>query len=105
MLKAGWELGKVKWAVSIAGSGITNVPIEMSLRNCLSANVKELASSELAMHVPLMSCIASMDSDRSVHFAKQIPQRAANLYVDGALSPANMAEVVLALEKLSEGRL
>ena len=77
----------------------------MSLRNCLSANVKELASSELAMHVPLMSWIASMDSDRSVHFAKQIPQRAANLYVDGALSPANMAQVVLALKKLSQGGL
>ena len=99
------ELGSAKWAVSIAGSSITNEPIEMSLRNCLSANVKELASSELAMHVPLMSWIASMDSDRSVHFAKHIPQRAANLYVDGALSPGNMAQVVLALKKLSQGGL
>ena len=99
------ELGSAKWAVSIAGSGIANEPIEMSLRNCLSANVKELASSELAMHVPLMSWIASMDSYRSVHFAKQIPQRAANLYVDGALLPANMAQVVLALKKLSQGGL
>ena len=99
------ELGSAKWAVSIAGSNITNEPIETSLRNCLSANVKELASSELAMHVPLMSWIASMDSDRSVHFAKTNPQRAANLYVDGALSPANMAQVVLALKKLSQGGL
>ena len=66
------ELGSAKWAVSITGSSITNEPIEMSLRNCLSANVKELASSELAMHGPLMSWIASMDSDCSVHFAKQI---------------------------------
>ena len=99
------ELGSAKWAVSIAGSSITNEPIKMSLRNCVSAKVKELASSELAMHVPLMSWIASMDSDRSVHFSKQIPQRAANLFVDGALSPANMAQVVLALKKLSQGGL
>ena len=45
------ELGSAKWAVSIAGSSITNEPIEMSLRNCLAANVWGLASSELAMHV------------------------------------------------------
>ena len=46
-----------------------------------------------------------MDTDSFVCSVKEIPQRAANLYVDGALSPANMAEVVLALEKLSEGGL
>ena len=46
-----------------------------------------------------------MDVDSFVRCAKETPQRAANLYVDGALSPANMAEVVLALEKLSEGGL
>jgi len=46
-----------------------------------------------------------MDVDSFVHCAKETPQRAASLYVDGALSPANMAEVVLALEKLSEGGL
>ena len=33
------ELGSAKWTVSIAGSSITNEPIEMSLRNCLAANV------------------------------------------------------------------
>ena len=57
------------------------------------------------MHVALMSWVASMDADSFVYFAKEIPQRAANLYVDGALSSANMPEVVLALEKLSEGGL
>ena len=46
-----------------------------------------------------------MDTDSFVCSVKEIPQRAANLYVDGVLSPANMAEVVLALEKLSEGGL
>ena len=71
----------------------------------MAANVKELASSELAMHASLMSWVASMDADSFVRCAKETPQRAANLYVDGALSPANMAQVVLALEKLSEGGL
>ena len=46
-----------------------------------------------------------MDTDSFVSPVKETPQRAANLYVDGALSPANMAEVVLALEKLSHGGL
>ena len=41
-----------------------------------------------------------MDTDSFV-----CPVKAANLYIDGALSPANMAEVVLAVEKLSEGGL
>ena len=45
-----------------------------------------------------------MDADSFVRCAKETPQRAANLYV-GALSPANMAQVVLALEKVSEGGL
>ena len=44
-----------------------------------------------------------MNADNSVHFAKDIPQWAANLYVDSALSMANMAQVVFALEKLSGG--
>ena len=46
-----------------------------------------------------------MDTDRFVCSVKEIPQRAANLYVDGALSPANIAHVVLALEKLYEDGL
>ena len=33
------ELGSAKWAASIAGSSITNERIEMSLQNCLAANV------------------------------------------------------------------
>ena len=89
-------LGRAEWAVSIAGSSITNEPIEMGLRN-----VKELASSKLAVHVSPMSWVASMDADSFANFAKEIRQRAANLHVDGALSLANMAQVVLALEKLS----
>ena len=71
----------------------------------MAANVKELASSELAMHASLMSWVASMDVDSFVRCAKETPQRASNLQVDGVLSPANMVEVVLALEKLSEGGL
>ena len=67
----------------------------------MAANVKELASSELAMHASLMSWVASTDVDSCVRSAKETPQRAANLYVDGALSPANMMHVPLALEKLS----
>ena len=70
---------------------------------CLTASVKELASSELAVHASLMSWVASMDVESLACCTKEIPQRAANLYVDGALSPANMAQVVLALEKVSEG--
>ena len=66
----------------------------------MAANVKELASSELAKHVLLMSWVASMDADSFVHFAKEIPQQAGNLCVDGALPPANIAEIVLALEML-----
>ena len=103
--KADGELGSAKWAVPIVGSSITNEPIEMSLRNCLSVNVKELASSELAMHASLVSWVASMYVDSCVRSAKETPQRAANLYVGGALPPANMAQIVLALEKLSEGGL
>ena len=91
--------------MSIAGSSITNKPLEISMWVCLAANVKELASSELAMHVPLMSWIASMDAGSLVRYAKETSQRAANLYADGALSPANIPQVVLALEKLSEGGL
>ena len=97
---AHWELGSAKWAVSIFRSSITNGPIEMSLRNCLAANIKELA-----MHSSLMSRVASIDADSFVHFAKEIPQRAANLYVDEAYSPANMAQLVLALAKHSQGGL
>ena len=48
-----------------------------------------------------MSWVALMAADVFIHFAKEISQRTANLYVDGALSLANMAEVVFALEKLS----
>ena len=47
--------GSARWAVSIVGSSITHEPIEESLRNCSPANVKELASYELAIHVSLMS--------------------------------------------------
>ena len=71
----------------------------------MAANVKELASSELAMSASLMSWVASMDVDSFVRCVKETPQRAASLYVDGALSPANMEQVVHALEKLSEGGL
>ena len=69
----------------------------------MAANVKELASSELAMHASLMSWVASMDVDSFVRCAKETPQRAANLYVDGAFSPADVVQVVLALEQLSQG--
>ena len=69
----------------------------------MAANVQEVASSELAMHASLISWVASMNADSFVRSAKEIPQRAANLYADGASSPANIAQVVLALEKLSEG--
>ena len=102
---AHWELGSAKWAVSIFGSSITNGSIEMRLRNCLAANIKELASSELAMHSSLMSWVASIDADSLVHFAKEIPQRAAHLHVDEAYSPANMAQLVLALAMHSQGGL
>ena len=44
------------------------------------------------MHSSLISRVASIDADSFVHFAKEIPQRAANLYVDEAYSPANMAD-------------
>ena len=73
------------------GSTITNGSIEMRLRNCLAPNIKELASSKLAMHSSLMSWVASIDADSFVHFAKEFPRRAANLYVDEAYTPANMA--------------
>ena len=57
------------------------------------------------MHSSLISRVASIDADSFVHFAKEIPQRAANLYVDEAYSPANMAQLVLALAKHSQGGL
>ena len=75
----------------------------MNLRSYLAANAEEHANSELAMHVSLMSWVASMDADSFVHFAREIPQRAANLYDNDALSPANVAQVVRSLEGLSEG--
>jgi len=43
-----------------------------------------------------------MDTDSFVCSVKEIPQRAANLYVDGALSPANMA---FATASLSDAQL
>ena len=91
--------------MSIAGSGITNEPIETSLRNCRAANVNELANSKLAMHASLVSWVASMDADSYVHFATETPQQAANLYVDDALSSANMAQLFAALARAAKWRV
>ena len=57
------------------------------------------------MHASLMSWVASMDADSFVRSSKETPQGAANLHADGASSPANMAQVVLAVENLSQGGL
>ena len=93
-----------EWAVLVAGSSITDEPIETILRKCLAANAKEPASSEPAMHASLMSGIASFVADSFVHFAKDIPRGAANLYDDGALSPANVAQLANTGWGICEGR-